>query len=140
MPGNGSGYDREAVKTIVDDALTGGRQSLTAPEAKRVADAYGIATPGEGLATSAAAAADLAERLGFPVVLKIASPDILHKTEAGGVLVGLRTREEVDAGYRTVVENARAYREDAAILGVQVQRQLTGGHEVIVGAVTDPTF
>jgi acyl-CoA synthetase (NDP forming) len=140
MPRNGSGYDRETVRTIVDNVLTEGRRSLAAPEAKRVADAYGIATPGEGLATSAAAAADLAERLGFPVVLKIVSPDILHKTDAGGVLVGLRTRAEVDAGYRTVVENARTYREDVEILGVQVQRQLTGGHEVIVGAVTDPTF
>lgn len=140
MPHNGSGYDRETVRTIVDAVLAQGRQSLGAPEAKRVADAYGIATPGEGLATSAAEAADLAQRLGFPVVLKIASPDILHKTEAGGVLVGLRTRAEVDAGYRTVVENARKYREDAEILGVQVQSQLTGGHEVIVGAVTDPTF
>lgn len=140
MPHDGSGYDRETVRAIVDAVLAEGRQSLAAPEAKRVTDAYGIATPGEGLATSAAEAADLAQRLGFPVVLKIASPDILHKTEAGGVLVGLRTRAEVEDGYRTVVENAGKYRADARILGVQVQSQLTGGHEVIVGAVTDPTF
>src|SRR5437879_5937384 len=106
MSHNRPAYDHDTVKTIVDDALAAGRTSLTAPEAKRIADAYGIATPGEGLATSAAGAAELAEELGFPVVLKIVSPDILHKTEAGGVLVGLRTGDDVVAGYRTVVENA----------------------------------
>ncbi len=140
MSQNRPAYDQDTVKEIVDNALAAGRASLTAPEAKRIADAYGIATPGEGLATSAAAAAELAGELGFPVVLKIVSPDILHKTEAGGVLVGLRTADEVVAGYETVVENARRYQADAEILGVQVQQQLGAGHEVIVGAVTDPTF
>ncbi|HEY3609295.1 MAG TPA: acetate--CoA ligase family protein [Pseudonocardiaceae bacterium] len=140
MPHQHPTYDRDTVKEIVDQALAAGRASLTAPEAKRIADAYGIATPGEGLATSAAGAAELAAELGFPVVLKIVSPDILHKTEAGGVLVGLRTSDDVVAGYRTVVENANRYNADAEILGVQVQQQLRPGVEVIVGAVTDPTF
>ena len=106
-------YDKAAVQTILDQALADGRTSLSAPEAKQVADAYGIPTPGEGLATTAEGAAGLAAEIGFPVVLKIVSPDILHKTEAGGVLVGLASADDVPAGYETIVENARSYDANA---------------------------
>ncbi|MGH3436486.1 MAG: acetate--CoA ligase family protein [Sciscionella sp.] len=140
MSQNEPTYDREAVRKIVDAALGEGRSSLTAIEGKQVADAYGIATPGEGLASSAEEAVSLAEKLGSAVVLKIVSPDILHKTEAGGVLVGLRKPEEIADGYRTIVANAKQYDASAKILGVQVQQMLESGQEVIVGAVTDPTF
>jgi acetyl coenzyme A synthetase (ADP forming)-like protein len=105
-----------------------------------VVEAYGIATPGEGLATTAEEAVTLANEIGLPAVLKIVSPDILHKTEAGGVLVGLKTAEEVAAGFDTIIANARAYQADAKIVGVQVQQLLNSGHEVIVGTVTDQTF
>jgi acetyl coenzyme A synthetase (ADP forming)-like protein len=74
------------------------------------------------------------------VVLKIVSPDILHKTEAGGVLVGLKSAAEVEQGYRTIVDNAKRYNANAEIIGVQVQQMITGGQEVIIGAVTDPSF
>ncbi|TDW94911.1 acetyl coenzyme A synthetase (ADP forming)-like protein [Kribbella pratensis] len=136
-------YDKAAVRTILDQALADGRTSLSAPEAKLVADAYGIPTPGEGLATTAEEAAGLAAEIGFPVVLKIVSPDILHKTDAGGVVVGVDTEDAVLAAYKQIVDNATAYKPDADIVGVQVQKMLvTGGdvQEVIVGAVTDPTF
>jgi acetyl coenzyme A synthetase (ADP forming)-like protein len=133
-------YDRDAVKQIIDAAIAEGRSSLTAPEGKRVADAYGVPTPGEGLATTADEAGKLGADIGFPVVLKIVSPDILHKTEAGGVLVGVSSATDAAAGFDTIIANARKYKGDAGIVGVQVQQQLSGGHEVIVGAVTDPTF
>ncbi|TCC06207.1 acetate--CoA ligase family protein [Kribbella soli] len=136
-------YDKAAVRTILDQALADGRTSLSAPEAKLVADAYGIPTPGEGLATTAEGAAGLAAEIGFPVVLKIVSPDILHKTDAGGVVVGVDTEDAALAAYKQIVDNATAYKPDADIVGVQVQKMLvTGGdvQEVIVGAVTDPTF
>ncbi len=87
--------DRAAVKTVLDGALKAGRASLTSTESKQVCDAYGIPVPKEGLATSAPAAATLATEIGYPVVLKIVSKDILHKTEAGGVLTGLATADEV---------------------------------------------
>ncbi|MCO1660614.1 acetate--CoA ligase family protein [Pseudonocardia humida] len=132
--------DRDTVRDILDKALAEGRESLTAPEGRRVCTAYGIPTPGEGLATGADDAVRIAEELGGPVVLKIVSPDILHKTEAGGVKVGVRGAEEVRAAFGEILANARAYDADAAIDGVQVQQMLTGGQEVIVGAVTDPTF
>ncbi|MEV4756851.1 acetate--CoA ligase family protein [Micromonospora sp. NPDC049559] len=140
MPENEQRYDRDAVRRVIDQVKAEGRSSLTAPEGRAVAEAYGIATPGEGLATTAEEAVRLAIEIGLPVVLKIVSPDILHKTEAGGVLVGLKTPDEVSAGFDTIVANARAYKADANILGVQVQQQLTSGHEVIIGTVTDPTF
>ena len=78
--------------------------------------------------------------MGFPVVLKIVSPDILHKTEAGGVLVGVKSADEVEKGYDTILANAKKYNANANILGVQVQQMLKGGQEVIIGAVTDPSF
>lgn len=135
-----AGQPHDAVRAILDKVKAEGRDSLTAPEGKIVCDAYGIAVPQEGVATSAAEAVSLAEGMGYPVVLKIVSPDILHKTEAGGVLVGLRSREEVETGYDRILANARNYKADARIEGVQIQQMLTGGQEVIIGAVTDGSF
>jgi acetyl coenzyme A synthetase (ADP forming)-like protein len=74
------------------------------------------------------------------VVLKIVSPEILHKTEAGGVLVGIKSKEEAEHGFATILANARQYSPNAQLLGVQVQQMLAGGQEVIIGAVTDPAF
>ena len=90
------------------------------------------------MATSAADAAKLATGMGFPVVLKIVSPEILHKTEAGGVLVGVKSAEEAEKGFDTIIANAKKYNAKANLLGVQVQQMLAGGQEVIIGAVTDP--
>ncbi len=136
-------YDRKVVQDVLDAALAEGRTSLSAPEAKKVADAYGIPTPGEGLATSAEETATLATEIGFPVVLKIVSPEILHKTDAGGVLVGVEDAEAAAKGYDEIVRNAKAYDANATITGVQVQQMLQSTpdvQEVIIGAVTDPTF
>ncbi|MEV4317377.1 acetate--CoA ligase family protein [Actinocrispum sp. NPDC049592] len=133
-------YDAETVREILDKVRAEGREALTAPEGKRVCDAYGIPTPGEGLAATAEEAVALAEKIGFPVVLKIVSPDILHKTEAGGVLVGVSTSDDVSAGFDRIVANAKAYNASAHIEGVQVQQMVGGGQEVIIGATTDPTF
>ncbi|MGH8802441.1 MAG: acetate--CoA ligase family protein, partial [Casimicrobiaceae bacterium] len=133
-------HDKAAVRTILDKVKAAGRTSLTAPEGKLVCDAYGIPVPKEGVATSAAEAAKLAAGMGFPVVLKIVSPEILHKTEAGGVLVGVRSAQEVEQGYATIMANARKHDPKANLQGVQVQQMLAGGQEVIVGAVTDPSF
>ncbi|GIJ45427.1 acyl-CoA synthetase [Virgisporangium aliadipatigenens] len=133
-------YDRDAVRAILDRVREEGRSALTAPEGRTVAEAYGIDTPKEGLAETADAAVALATEVGYPVVMKIVSPDILHKTEAGGVLVGIGDDAGAAAAFASIVDNARAYDADARVTGVQVQRMLSGGHEVIVGAVTDPAF
>ncbi|UKD57870.1 acetate--CoA ligase family protein [Amycolatopsis sp. FU40] len=131
---------RAAVGEILKRVAEEGRSALTAPEGRAVCEAYGIPTPQERLAASAAEAVARAGEIGLPVVLKIVSPDILHKTEAGGVLVGLGSEQEVADGYATILANAKAYDASARITGVQVQQMLTSGQEVIIGAVTDPSF
>ncbi|MGH8850380.1 MAG: acetate--CoA ligase family protein [Casimicrobiaceae bacterium] len=132
--------DKTAVRQILDKVKSEGRASLTAPEGKLVCDAYRIAVPKEGVATSAAEAAKLASGIGFPVVMKIVSPEILHKTEAGGVIVGVKSADEAEKGFATIMANAKKYDAKAKLLGVQVQQMLQGGQEVIIGAVTDPSF
>ena len=92
------------VRQVLEQAKAEGRSALTAPEGKAVCDAYGIPVPKEGVATTAGAAAKIASAMGFPVVLKIVSPDILHKTEAGGVLVGLKTTAEVRKGFAVALQ------------------------------------
>ena len=134
------GNAKDTVRRVLDKVKADRRDALTAPEGKLVCDAYGIPVPKEGVANSADEAARLAQDMGLPVVLKIVSPDILHKTEAGGVLVGLKSADEVRQGYETILSNARKYKADAKIDGVQVQQMLKGGQEVIVGAVTDGSF
>jgi acetyl coenzyme A synthetase (ADP forming)-like protein len=139
--GNEQGNAAQAVvRRVLDRVKADGRTSLTAPEGKLVCDAYGIPVPKEAVANSAADAAKMAESIGFPVVLKIVSPDILHKTEAGGVLVGVKSAEEASRGYDTILANAKKYKADAKIEGVQVQQMLKGGTEVIVGSITDGSF
>src|SRR5204863_216552 len=128
-------HDKSAVRKILDQAKAAGRSALTAPEAKGIAEAYGIAVPKEGVASTAAEAAKLAARIGYPVVMKIVSPQILHKTEAGGVVVGVKNAEAAQQAFATIVDNARRYNARATIDGVQIQQMLSGGQEVIIGAV-----
>lgn len=132
--------NRVAVRKVLDAVKADGRDSLTAPEGKLVSDAYGIPVPGEGVAKSADEAAKLAKDMSYPVVMKIVSPDILHKTEAGGVIVGVKSDDEAKAAYATILANAKTYKKDAKIEGVQVQQMLKGGTEVIVGSITDQSF
>src|ERR1700754_4235534 len=132
--------NKDAVRKVLDAVKADKRTSLTAPEGKLVCDAYGIPVPKEGVAKSAAEAVKLASGMGFPVVMKIVSPDILHKTEAGGVMVGVKTAEDVEKNYATILANAKKYKADAKIEGIQVQQMLLGGQEVIIGAVTDGSF
>ncbi|MFD4628768.1 acetate--CoA ligase family protein [Streptomyces sp. NPDC058284] len=132
-----------AVRTLLDAVRAEGRTALTAPEGKIIADAYGIAVPGEATASDVDEAVAHAAGFGGPVVMKIVSPDILHKTDAGGVVVGVEGPADVRAAFHRIVENARTYDARARIEGVQIQELLPGGpsaQEVIVGAVTDPTF
>jgi acetyl coenzyme A synthetase (ADP forming)-like protein len=137
---NSKDNSKDAVRKILDLVKADKRTSLTAPEGKLICDAYGIPVPGEGVAKSAGEAAKLASDIGFPVVMKIVSPDILHKTEAGGVVVGVKTAADVEKNYATILANARKYKSDAKIEGIQIQQMLLGGQEVIIGAVTDGSF
>ncbi len=135
--------DRQIARNIVEAAMREGRRSLNAEEAFRVCTAYGIAFPEQGIAKSRAQARSVAERIGYPVVAKIDSPDILHKTDAGGVILGIDSGEALEAAYDRLVALAANHAPSAAVNGVLVQRQAgdeAGSQEVIVGAATDPVF
>ncbi len=133
-------YNKKAVRAVLDKVKKDRRSALNAPECKKICNAYGIPTPREGIAKSAVQAATMAGRIGFPVVMKIVSNDILHKTEAGGVIVGVNNAAAARKAYNAILDNAKKYDRNAAILGIQVQKMLPADHEVIVGAVTDPSF
>ena len=110
------------------------------PEAKTICAEYGVTVTEFKVAKSEKEAIDLAEKAGFPVVLKIISPDIIHKSDAGGVIVNLKSKDEVKAAYNRILENARKYKSDAKIVGVLVEEMAKQATEVIIGAVKDPTF
>jgi acetyl coenzyme A synthetase (ADP forming)-like protein len=133
-------YDRASVRQVLDRVKADKRSSLSPAENKILCDAYGIPLPREALAASATEAGRLAGEVGFPVVMKIVSPEILHKTDAGGVIVGVKSAAEAEQAYETILRSGTAYKPGAKVAGVQIQQMLTGGHEVIVGALTDPSF
>ncbi len=127
-------------RDILTRAREQGRTSLPAADARTLCLAYGIPMPEEGLVGSAEDAARVSASLGYPVVMKIESPDILHKSDAGGVVVGVSSTVDAAAAFEQIMANARAYSPNARIDGVQIQQQVPGGLEVLVGAVTDPSF
>jgi succinyl-CoA synthetase beta subunit len=129
-----------AAERIIQSALGENRRALLEPEAKEVCRAYQMPIPDFGVAHSESEAAKLAEEVAFPVVLKIVSRDILHKSEAGGLLLELDSREQVEIGYRQIIDNVRAYDGNARIEGVLVQHMAPNGIEVIVGGLRDSQF
>ena len=124
----------------VRELLAARTGDLAEYEAKRVLAEYGIPVTREALAGSAREAVAVAKRIGYPVALKVQSPDIAHKTEAKAVRIGLADDAQVEAAYEEIVANARTYQPDARIDGVLVQEMVTGGTEVILGATNDPLF
>ena len=112
------------------------RLRMMRPSPRRLA--WGVGSAREVRVASVEAAVDAAEQLGFPVALKVDSPDILHKTEAGVVQLNLRDVAKVRSGYATVLANAKAYAPQARINGVSVQEMVGDGVEVIVGLSCDP--
>jgi acetyl coenzyme A synthetase (ADP forming)-like protein len=115
-------------------------KTLEPGAAHALLEAYGIPTPPEVLAQSPVEAADLAHRIGFPVVLKLVSPTILHKTDVGGVILGVQDETAACNGYETLIARAAAADPDAEVRGVLVQKMIVGGQEVIVGMKRDPIF
>jgi acetyltransferase len=123
-----------------EPVTSGSRSSLTERESKELLATYGIPVTRERLARTADEAVALANELGMPVALKIESPDIAHKTEAGGIRLGLATEGRVRTAYDEIVASARAYAPAATINGVLVQEMAPRGLEMIVGVTTDAHF
>jgi acetyltransferase len=127
-------------REVIARARAAGRSALTEPEAKEVFGAYGLPVMASTLAKTEDDAVKAAQTIGFPVVLKIVSPDILHKSDAGGVRVNLRTPEAVREAFRTIMTNAKKYKADADIHGILVYEMAPQGTEVICGSTCDPQF
>jgi acyl-CoA synthetase (NDP forming) len=125
---------------IIDRARTQGRKILTEVESKQLLEEAGIPIVRARLATSRDAAVQAARDVGFPVVLKVVSPQITHKSDVGGVKLDLKSPEEVAAAFDEIMAAARRAAPDAAIDGVSVQQMARPGIEVIVGVSTDPQF
>jgi acetyl-CoA synthetase (ADP-forming) len=125
---------------IISQARREGRNALLEPEAKTICTEYDISVTEFDLAKNEDEAVTAAETIGFPVVLKIVSEDIIHKSDAGGVKVNLKTKEEVKEAYNQILENAKQYKPDAKITGVLVQEMAPQSTEVIIGSIKDPQF
>ncbi len=116
------------------------RQGDYGEEALELLNAYGIKVAPSGIATSEEEAVEVAEKIGFPVVMKVISPDALHKSDAGGVLLGLEDAEQVVSGFLKIRENLIAYNKDALFMGVRIQKMAPQGYDMFVGGSQDPSF
>ncbi len=128
------------VHAIIEQARNEGRSVLTEIESKELLGQSGINVNDTRLAASPTEAASLGGQLGFPVVLKIASPDIVHKSDAGGIRLGLETSEQVEQACNEIVEAAGQAYPGVRIHGVSVQKMAAPGVEVIIGMSKDPQF
>jgi acyl-CoA synthetase (NDP forming) len=125
---------------IVEAARRAGRTLLSEVESKQLLGEAGIPVVPTRLATSRADAVRIAEEIGLPAVLKVISPDVTHKSDVGGVKVGLETADQVSSAYDSIMSSTRAAAPTASIEGVSVQSMAEPGVEVIVGATRDPQF
>jgi acetyltransferase len=132
--------DRTTAKAVISKVRAEGRTSLTEIESKKIFKAYGLPVVRTEIATNEEEAVALAEEIGYPVVLKIVSPEILHKSDAGGVKVNIKDEASVRSAYQEILKNAKAYKVDANIHGIVVQSMAPWGTEVIIGSVNDATF
>ena len=133
--------DRETVSQTIKRVLDEDRLSIGDAEARAIMTAYGMKIPKSEIAKTPREAVEIAARFGYPVVLKIASPDILHKTDVGGVKVGLRNATEIQDAFELMLYRAQRYLPEARIWGCLVQEMVpSGGIEVLVGMNRDPQF
>ena len=132
--------DTAKVKSIFENVRKNGRSNLLEEEGYEVLEAYGFPTPKSILCTTEQECMSAANQIGYPLVMKIVSADIIHKSDAGGVKVGIKTDDELKNSFRTITDNALKYKSDAKIKGVLVQEMVKSAKETILGASQDPTF
>ncbi len=132
--------DRNAALEIIKAARADGRDALTEIEAKQVFGIYGLDVTSTLLAKTEDEAVALANKVGYPIVMKIVSPDILHKSDAGGVKVNIKDDASTREWFAKIMANAKAYKADANIHGVAIQEMAPLGTEVILGSINDASF
>ncbi|MEE2605630.1 MAG: acetate--CoA ligase family protein, partial [Thermoproteota archaeon] len=130
--------DKNKAKSVFDKVKSEGRTNLLEDEGREILDAYGFPLPDSALATTEDEAVDAANKVGYPIVMKIASPQIVHKSDAGGVKVNLTNDDEVRNGFKTIMENAKKYDSNAEIKGVLIVEMVKGGKEMIIGSKLEP--
>lgn len=133
-------FDTERATEIVDECLAEGKTVLGENDGQELLSCYGFDIPPMEIAASSSEAGTIAEKIGLPVVLKIVSPQILHKSDAGGVRVGLKTREDIETAFAEIMESSVNFNPDAEIQGVLVQKMVPPGQEVIMGVTRYPGF
>jgi acyl-CoA synthetase (NDP forming) len=132
--------DARVGEVIITNALKQHRRNLTEIESKQILSAYQIPTTDVSLARNKEEAVKYAKKIGFPVVLKIVSPEITHKSDAGGVKPNLENEKQVIDAFNQIIENAKRYNPKASVLGVAIQKMVSQGIEVIIGIKRDPQF
>ena len=132
--------NKDIVNEIFESVINKGRVQLLGAEAINVAKAYGINAPATKTAFSVNEAVRIANELGYPVVMKITSPDITHKSDIGGVVVGVQNEDEVRNHFKNIMSSARKSFPDTKVLGVDIQEMKKTGYELIVGAASDPQW
>ena len=137
---NPENVDGQKAREIIAAARAKGRTALTEVEAKQVFAAYDLPVTATELATSEDEAVRMANSIGYPIVMKIVSPDILHKSDAGAVKVNIKDEQGVREAYKVIMDNSLAYKADAFIDGIAIQEMAPWATEVIVGSVNDSTF
>lgn len=128
------------VSQIFENVHKERRKFLLEPEAKQVCAEYGIPVTGFKVAKTLEEATNFADEIGYPIVLKIVSPDIIHKFDVGGVILDLENRREIRDAYEKILKNVKEHKPNAKITGVLVQEMAPSSTEVIVGAIKDPQF
>ncbi|WP_440953427.1 acetate--CoA ligase alpha subunit [Methanococcoides sp. FTZ1] len=131
--------DREVVSSILNKALSENRHTLGL-ESFDILKAYGISTVDTSNVKTLEEAIDACDQMGYPVVMKVLSADISHKTDVGGVRIGLENRDDVERAYHTMMSDVKRYMPNAVVSGVQIQKMITGGKEVIIGMNRDVQF
>ncbi|MFQ5920438.1 MAG: acetate--CoA ligase family protein [Nitrososphaerales archaeon] len=132
--------EKEKAREIFDNVRKQNRSNLIEEEGYEVLKAYGFPVPKSILAKDEEESVRAAREIGYPVVMKIVSPDIIHKSDAGGVKVNLGSDEEARDAYKKIISSAAAYKSDAKIVGVLVEEMVKGGRETIIGSKQDPKF
>ena len=132
--------DKLAAKKIFDKVKKEKRPNLLEEEGQEVLKAYGLPLPKSALAKTEADAIKIAKQIGYPVVMKIASPQIIHKSDAGGVKVNLKNDSEIKEAFKIIIANAKKYNKNAEIKGVLIVEMIKGGKELIIGSKLEPGF
>jgi acetyl coenzyme A synthetase (ADP forming)-like protein len=135
-----SNVDHDMVRNVINEALVNNHLYLPGDEAGKVLELYGFPVVPEELATTPGHAAAIAERIGFPVVMKVDSDDIIHKSDVGGVVLNVKSSREAEISYGRIMQQIRIAKPDAMVKGIQVSKMITSGEEVILGIKRDPSF